>query len=446
MMKLKKGLDIPISGSPRQVIEDGPAITSVAVLGEEYNGMRPTMKVREGETVLCGQVLFEDKKTEGVKFTSPVCGEVVAINRGAKRVLQSVVINVTGSQSVEFAKYSESQLAQLTRQKVVDNLVESGLWTAFRTRPFSKIPEITAIPAAIFVTAMDTNPLAADPNVVIEDHQSAFKQGLMVLSRLTDKVHVCQEASKPVPTISSPHLEVHDFAGPHPAGLAGTHIHFISPVNDKKTVWSLGYQDVIAFGKLFIEGYLFNQRVISLAGPCVKQPRLLRTILGASTEQLTKDQTTNDEIRVISGSVLSGTTASGVHAYLGRYHHQISVISEGREKELLGWVAPGSNKFSITRSYLGHLSPKKLFNMTTSTNGSDRAMVPIGNYERVMPLDILPTLLLRDLISGDNDGAVSLGCLELDEEDLALCTFVCPGKYVYGPILRERLTTIEREG
>ncbi|MFT4926130.1 MAG: Na+-transporting NADH:ubiquinone oxidoreductase subunit A [Phenylobacterium sp.] len=446
MMKLKKGLDIPINGSPQQVIHDGPVLKTVAVLGEEYIGMRPSMRIRVGERVQQGQVIFEDKKTPGVKYTAPASGEVIEINRGSKRVLQSVVIKIEGKEKVAFAKYNSGDLANLGRDKVVENLVESGLWTALRTRPFSKVPTLDSEPAAIFVTAMDTNPLAADAELVIKENEEAFKHGLTVLSRLSTKVHVCKKAGSTIPSVSIGHVKEYDIDGPHPAGLAGTHIHFIDPVDASKTVWSVGYQDVMAFGALFTTGNLDNRRVISVAGPVVKNPRLIRTQLGANTNELTAGELEGDDNRIISGSVLSGVAAHGVHAYLGRYHNQVSVLAEGREKELMGWIAPGSDKFSVTRSFISHLNPKRLFNMTTSTGGSDRSMVPLGNYERVMPLDMLPTLLLRDLLSGDNDGAVSLGALELDEEDLALCTFVCPGKYEYGPILRECLTTIEKEG
>ncbi len=447
MMKLKKGLDIPIKGSPQQVIHDGPVIKTVAILGEEYNGMRPSMKIRVGDRVQKGQVIFEDKKTAGVKFTAPASGEVIEVNRGSKRVLQSVVIKIEGNQQVTFDKYDSAELGRLARDKVVENLVASGLWTAFRTRPFSKVPAIDAEPAAIFVTAMDTNPLAADADLVIKENEAAFKHGVTLLSRLTSgNVHVCKRAGSTIGAVSVNNVKEHQIDGPHPAGLAGTHIHLIDPVDAGKTVWSVGYQDVMAFGTLFTTGELNSSRVISLAGPTVKNPRLIRTQIGANTTELTAGELEGDDNRVISGSVLSGATANGVHGYLGRYHLQVSVLAEGREKELLGWIAPGSDKFSVTRSFISHLNPKRLFDMTTSTGGSDRAMVPLGNYERVMPLDLLPTLLLRDLLSGDTDGAASLGCLELDEEDLALCTFVCPGKYEYGPILRECLDTIEKEG
>lgn len=446
MITIKKGLDIPIAGTPAQVINDGPAVKKVALLGEEYVGMRPTMHVRVGDVVKKGQGLFEDKKNPGVIFTAPAAGKVVEVNRGAKRVLQSVVIEVDGNEQVTFNKYEASQLASIERQAVVDQLVESGMWTALRTRPFSRSPAIDAVPEAIFVNAMDTNPLAADPKVIIDEQKEAFIAGLDVLSRLTDKkVFVCK-AGVELPTSQQPNVEQHVFAGPHPAGLVGTHIHHLRSASMEKKVWHLNYQDVIAFGHLFLTGEINTDRVVALAGPMVNKPRLVRTQLGANLDELTEGELMAGESRVISGSVLSGTKASGPHAYLGRFHLQVSVLREGNEKELFGWLSPGKNRFSVTRAYLGHLFKGQLFNLTTSTNGSDRSMVPIGNYERVMPLDIEPTMLLRDICAGDTDSMQQLGALELDPEDLALCTFVCPGKYEYGPMLRESLEKIEKEG
>jgi len=445
MIKIKKGLDIPLLGSPKQVIHDGPAVKTVALLGEEYVGMRPTMLVEAGDKVKRGQALFEDKKNPGVLFTSPISGTVTVINRGAKRVLQSVVIEADGTdEAVQFESFGVSQLDSLPADTVRKQLLQSGLWTAFRTRPFSTSPAADSSPSSIFVTATDTNPLAADPAVVIAANADAFKHGLTVLSRFGVKVHLCRASGADVPAVAQ--VQVSEFSGPHPAGLAGTHIHFLDPVSQKKVVWHLGYQDVIAIGKLFTEGKLNSERVVAVVGPQVKNPRLIKTVLGVALADLLAGELNEGNNRIISGSVLAGKQAAGVYAFLGRFHQQVSVLAEGFEKEFLGWLAPGANKFSVTRAYLSHLNPKRLFSMTTTTNGSDRAMVPIGNYERVMPLDILPTLLLRDLLVGDTDGAVSLGCLELDEEDLALCTFVCPGKYDYGVALRHALTTIQKEG
>lgn len=442
MITIKKGLDLPISGKPAQVIHNGNTVTEVAILGEEYVGMRPSMKVREGDVVKKGQVLFEDKKNPGVVFTAPASGTVVAINRGEKRVLQSVVIKIEGDEQVTFTRYEAAQLASLTNEQVKQNLVESGLWTALRTRPFSKVPALDATPSSLFVNAMDTSPLAADPAVIINEYKADFEHGLAVLTKLA-KVNLVKAASANIPSVSN--VEVHEFAGVHPAGLVGTHIHFIDPVGATKQVWHLNYQDVIAIGKLFTTGELFTDRVVALAGPQVKNSRLVRTRLGANLSQLTANELNAGNNRVISGSVLHGAKAAGVHDYLGRYALQVSVIAEDTEKEFFGWITPQPNKFSITRTVLGHFG-KKLFNFTTAENGGHRAMVPIGNYERVMPLDILPTLLLRDLEAGDTDSAQLLGALELDEEDLALCTFVCPGKADYGSFLRQALDKIEKEG
>lgn len=445
MFKITKGLDLPISGAPNQVIDSAPAAKSVAVVGPDYHGMKPTMLVAEGDKVKKGQVIFTDKKTEGVKYTAPASGTIAAINRGERRVLQSVVIDVEGDDAVEFTKYAGSELKSLERDKVVENLVESGLWTALRTRPYSKVPALEAVPSAIFVTAIDTNPLAADPAVVLADKAEAFADGLTVLTRLTEgKVFLCKAPESKIPTTSD--VVVEEFAGKHPAGLAGTHIHFLNPVSDKKSVWSINYQDVVAIGELFVNGTLDVTRVISLAGPQVTKPRLLRTVLGADLNQLVAGELADGDNRIISGSVLSGRKATGPYAYLGRYHSQVVVLAEGRERQMMHYLRAGVEKHSVLNVFISKLTGKSSFNMTTTTNGSDRTMLPLGHFERLMPLDILPTQLLRALVVGDTEQAQKLGALELDEEDLALMTYACSGKFEYGPILRDCLTTIEKEG
>ncbi|MEL7797213.1 Na(+)-translocating NADH-quinone reductase subunit A [Idiomarina loihiensis] len=446
MITIKKGLDIPIKGAPQQELSDGKAVTTVATLGEEYVGMRPTMHVKEGDQVKKGQLIFEDKKNPGVKYTAPGAGVVKDILRGERRVLQAVVIELKGDEQVTFDKFDSDKLNSLGREKVQDILVESGQWTALRTRPYSKTPALDAEASAIFINAMDSNPLAGDPTLFINEQKQAFIDGLKVLSNLTEgKLFVCKAGDAEVDT-GDADVTLESFSGPHPSGLVGTHIHFLQPASIKRPVWHIGYQDVIAYGKLFTTGEIFTDRVVAVAGEGVKEPRLLRTRLGANLHELTDGELSGDNQRIISGSVLHGHTADNEHAWLGRFHNQVSVIPEGNYKEFLGWIRPGSDLHSVTRAYAGHFNPKKLFSMTTSLNGSSRSMVPIGNYERVMPLDILPTLLLRDLLSGDTDEGQQLGCLELDEEDLALCTYVCPGKYEYGPVLRDCLTKIEKEG
>jgi Na+-transporting NADH:ubiquinone oxidoreductase subunit A len=446
MIRIKRGLDLPITGAPEQRIEAARPVRSVAVIGFDYQGMKPTMAVQVGDRVKLGQVLFSDKKTPGVHFTAPGAGVVSAIHRGEQRVLQSVVIDLDGNDAVEFTSYSDGQLDVLTTDQVRENLQQSGLWVALRTRPFSKVPAVDATPASIFVTAIDTHPLAADPAVIIAESNEDFARGLRVLARLA-KVFVCVGENSEVPGKGLNNVQVEQFAGPHPAGLPGTHIHFLDPVDANKTVWQIGCQDVIAIGALFVTGKLSVDRVLALAGPMVDKPRLIRSRLGASLDELTAGELkVGKPVRVISGSVFGGRTSRGACAWLGRYHQQVSCLEEGTEREMLHYLRAGTEKHSVMNLYLSKLTPSKLFNFTTSTNGSPRAMVPIGNYEEIMPLDILPTQLLRYLIVGDTDMAQKLGCLELDEEDLALCSYVCAGKYEYGPILRDNLTRIEKEG
>lgn len=447
---VKKGLDLPITGAPAQAIEPGAIPRRVALLAGDYLGLKPSLLVQVGDSVRRGQALFEDKKTPGVRFTAPGAGTVVAIHRGERRALQSVVIEVNhgSTEQVSFESYAGSNLAAYDRPAARALLAESGLWTAFRTRPFSHIPQLDTVPFAIFVTAMDTNPLAANLDVVAGNRQADMEAGLRVLGKLTDgRVHFCKAAGGALIPSGESGAAVQEFKGPHPAGTAGLHIHRIAPANATRTLWHIGLQEVLAIGKLFRTGELDTERIISLGGPVVRRPRLLKVRLGASLDELTAGELEDGENRVISGSVLSGRQASGeVFGYLGRYHGQVSVLREDRDRTFLGWLLPGADKFSVVRAYISSFLPERSYALTTSTNGGPRAIVPFGTYEKVMPFDLLPTFLLKALVVGDIEEAERLGCLELDEEDLALCTFVCPGKNEFGPILRHNLDIIEKEG
>ena len=445
MIRIRRGMDLPVDGAPVQSIEAAHPIRTVAVLGNDYHGMKPTMAVQVGDRVKRGQILFFDKKNPGVHVTSPAAGTVAAIHRGAQRVLQSVVIQVEGDEEETFAAYADHQFEALDPSLIRENLRRSGLWTALRTRPFSKIPQAEAVPASIFVTAMDTHPLSGDPALVIAAHSEDFRCGLRILSRIAPVVICAAEGS----TVSAEDLSgvrVERFAGPHPAGLPGTHIHFIDPVCATHSVWQIYSQDVIAIGKLFSSGRLWVERVVALGGPVVKKPRLLKACLGASLEDLATGELEPGNNRIVSGSLLGGRSAWGPYAYLGRYHYQVSCLKEGNDREFMHWARAGFNKHSVLNVFVSKLLSGRKFKFTTTTNGSPRAIVPVGSYEEVMPLDILPTPLLRYLVVGDTEMAQKLGCLELDEEDLALCTYVCAGKYEYGPILRDVLTRIEKEG
>lgn len=490
--QFERGLDLPLAGSPDQSIVDGPAVKHVALIGDDYIGLKPTMAVAKGDEVALGQLLFTDKKTPGVCFTAPAAGVVSAIHRGGKRKFESLVIEVADEshlspgkapQEETFAAYPDNNLAMLEYAVVRDQLLASGLWTALRTRPFSKIPSPDSVPHSLFVTAMDTSPLAASPAVVLADRATEFIAGLQVLSVLAEGyVYVCYQQGQEIPGRGKTPASYHPFAGPHPAGLVGTHIHSIDPVDADKSVWHIGYQDVVAVGHLFLTGKLFTERIVALGGPLIRQPRLLRTRLGASLRSLTAGQistvqpqkapidqpqkahfvskpldysmpqkgvrTGEVDLRIISGSALSGRRSVAPIDFLGRYHTQVTVLAEGRQRELLGWLKPGGHKFSLLPIFASAWDhdPSRKIALDTSLGGSPRSIVPIGMYEEVMPLDLVATALLKALVTGDIEYAEQLGVLELDEEDLALCTFVCPSKITYGPLLRECLTRIEAEG
>jgi len=392
---------------------------------------------------------FSDKKNPGVNITAPGSGIVTAINRGAKRVLHSVVIALDGNEEEQFESYTDNDISGLSPDQVRMNLLASGLWTSFRTRPYSRIPSVGTTPNSIFVTAIDTNPLAANPEIIINERVDDFTRGLDIISKLTDGcVYMCKAPSANIPLGVDSAVAVAEFGGPHPAGLVSTHIHFIDPVSDKKTVWYLDYQSVMAIGALFATGKLNTERVIALTGPEVLNPRLIRTRMGANTEDLVKGELRLVMSRVISGSALHGHHAVAWASYLGHFHNQLTVLAEGGGREFFGWIMPGKEKYSSTNIYASTRARNKgrRFFLNTLMNGSPRAIVPIGAYESVMPLDILATPLLKALIVGDTDSAQALGCLELDEEDLALCTFVDPGKHDFGPVLRRCLTQIEKGG
>ncbi len=450
MIRIKRGLDLPLSGAPVQALGSSLSIRSVALLGRDYVGMKPTMSVAVGDRVIAGQELFTDKKNPAVRYTSPGCGVVASINRGHQRVFQSIIIELDGEESAQFAAYSESAAQALGADEVVANLVDSGLWTALRSRPFSKVADPQSRPYALFINAMDTNPLAADPNVVIAGHEAEFALGVNLLASLPENgTHLIIGENDPLGLQQLAYkdsVQLSQFSGPHPAGLAGTHIHTLAPAGLNRHIWTINYQDVIAVGQLFLSGKLSLERVIALGGPQLAEPRLVKTRLGASLEELLAGQLLADESRVVSGSVLGGRKAVGVEAFLGRYHLQVTALREGRERPVLGYLSPGLNRHSVMGIYLSQFFKGKKLPLSTSTQGSERAMVPIGAYEKIMPLDILPTQLLRALIVGDIETATNLGALELEEEDLALCSYVCPGKYEFGPILRDNLTRIEKEG
>ena len=447
MIKIKRGLDIPLAGAPSGEVDTAMTTRSAGLLGADYHGMKPTMAVQVGDVVKRGDLLFTDKKCEGVRYTSPAGGRVAAINRGAKRAFQSVVVEIDGDEAASFGQYSSEAARELSAAAIKHQLIQSGQWTALRARPFGRVADPATSPAGLFITAIDTHPHAPDPQQAIAREAAAFELGQILLANLVDcPVYLCAAPGANIPQATHERVSRHDFSGPHPAGLAGTHVHFLLGASAERIAWTIGYQDVIAVGRLFLDGALCVERVVALAGPSVSRPRLVVSRVGADLQALVAGEGEGDDARLLSGSVLGGRAVQSNTAYLGRYHQQVALLPEGREREFMGWLSPGVHKHSVMGIYLSSWFGSRPLAMSTNTNGSERAMVPVGAYEKVMPLDILPTQLLRALLVGDTETAQALGCLELDEEDLALCTYVCPGKYEYGGILRDNLTLIEKEG
>ena len=448
MIKIRRGLDIPLAGAPEQTIAREFSPRHVALVGADYVGMKPTMAVADGDTVAKGQAIFTDKKCEGIVYTAPASGRVSAINRGARRVFQSLVIEVdNGLAARNWGALTGTEAAKLSAGDIKARLIDSGEWTAIRVRPFNKVADPATKPSGLFITAIDTRPHAVDPEIVITEHREAFELGQSLLANMVDcTVYVCVVPGSSAPIAAHAQLQSAPFDGPHPAGLAGTHVHFLQGASLNKLAWTIDYQDVIAVGRLFLDGEIYSDRVVSVSGPAAETPQIVRTRRGVDIEALVAGNQAAGENRLISGSVLGGRQVQAHSAYLGRFHNQVALLAEGRDRVFMGWLAPGTKKHSAMGIYLSGLFGHKPLEMTTTTNGSERAMVPVGAYERVMPLDILPTQLLRALLVGDTQTAQALGCLELDEEDLALCTYVCPGKYEYGPLLRDNLARIEQEG
>ncbi len=473
---VRRGFDIPLAGAPGEHPEETRIPSRIALLGADYPGMRPTMRVREGDSVERGGLLFEDRKMPGVRFAAPLGGRIVAVHRGARRAFLSVVIEVNPRERSGRVLPGPSPPAfrgrhphGLSDDDVRALLLESGEWTALRARPFGRVAHPERRPAALFVTAMDTAPLAPDPVAAVRGREEDLAWGLAALSRLTDgPVFVCHRPGAWPEMRAGERVRPVAFRGPHPAGTPGLHIHRLAPATRDREAWHVELQDLASIGTTFRSGSSDPLRRIALAGPPVARPRILRTAIGARVPDLASPDLASPDLassdlagpdlepaasatgaarRIISGSILAGRTADAeAEGYLGRYHRQISVLDEDRRRRFLGWLAPGADALSASRAFLGALLPRRPRRLTTGTHGSRRAIVPTAAYDRVHPFDIPAVFLLRALLMEDIERAEELGVLELIEEDLGLLTFVCPGKNDYAPALRRVLDRLEREG
>lgn len=440
---ITKGLDIPISGAPPVNMSGIRTSSKVAIIGDDYIGMKPTMHVQLGDEVKAGQLLFMDKKNEGVKFVAPTSGTVTAINRGEKRCFTSMIIDNIGNEKEIFI--AEDNLENThTPEQIRELLIDSGNWLSFRTRPFGKTPKVDDTPSSLFITAIDTEPLAAEPQIFIAARAAQFQKGLVILkSFLSCDIHYCTGKETLLPCEQVDGIKYSSWQGPHPTGLPSTHIHFLDPVSENKTVWHIGYQDVIAIGFLFLHGYIAETKHLAITGPNIQQTQLCEVPIGASLVELCGSLQL-PQSRCISGSAISGRTAEDEVAFLGKFHNQITIIAANDGHELFNWAKPGSDRFSALPIFTSSLKKKLSLPLPTAMWGGKRAIYPVASYDKVMPLDIIATTLLKSIMSCQTDLAKDLGCLEIIEEDLALCSFVCPGKNDFGPALRELLTAIEK--
>ena len=420
--EIKTGLDLSIAGAPAGDTVHEKAVASAAILGREFPGVKFELLAEQGSSVKAGEALLRDRHRPAVVFTSPISGTLGSINRGARRALVSLTVIGDGTDSAVVFDVPDTP----SRVQIRRLMLESGLWTSLRTRPFGHIPDPAGEPKALFVTAIDTEPLAPDPALVIAAYPSEFCRGMDTLSQLTESpLYLCQAGNAHMPVGESRRLHVAEFEGPHPAGLPGTHIHQLCPIGfDGTEVWHMGYQDVIALGCLMATGRSWLQRVISLAGPAVDDPRLITLPVGAAIDEVVAGELNDEGARVISGSFLSGHSAVGTEAYLGRHHRQITALPEANQESL---------------------SPSRTAVFDTTLGGEPGPLIPTDDFERVALPGILPVPLLRALLVGDVERARDLGALELVEEDMMLLSYVCPSKTDYGLLLRKVLEQLREE-
>ena len=437
MIKISKGLDLPISGKPHISITDEPKISSVSLLANDFVGMKPTMLVKENDEVKVGEKLFEDKKNPGIFFTAPAGGLIKSINRGDKRKFLSIEIEI--SQNEEFIDFDMGS----SQDEIKNTLINSGLWNVFRTRPFNRTPNISSSPEALFINCCDTNPLSVDPYEIINIDKDSFDKGLETIKQLFDcDIHLTYQNNNFDNTLSG--INYHQFTGPHPAGLVGTHISKIHPVNLNSKVWTANFQDIISIGYLKKNKKIKTTKIISLGGPAVFEPSLIKVRHGSNLDEITAGKI-EDNSRVISGSVLHGHESEGVMKYLGYYDSQVSVIPDEVNEIFLNWLMPGSSLHSKLNVFISSFIKPKKYIFNTSIGGGNRAIVPISSYEEVVPMDILVTQLLKSLVVSDIEMAIDLGMLELVPEDLSLCSYVCPSKYDYSSILMDNLNKLYLE-
>ena len=444
-VKLKRGLDIRITGRADRNLAGEVGSAFYGVKPVDFPGLTPKLNVKPGDMVSAGSPLFHDKIRPGIIFASPVSGKVVSIKRGDRRKLLEVVVEKSGNEYIDFGI---SDPSELSREKIRESLLISGLWPAVRQRPYHVIANPHDVPKAIFISGFDTSPLAPDYNFIIDNSSAShFRSGIKALRKLTDgKINLVLSGNGGSSELlkQAADVEISHFSGPHPAGNVGIHIHHIDPLNKGEIAWFVNLQDVIAIGRLFEQGRYIHERIIALTGSEILRPEYYKMISGASISSLAKNNVKPGNLRFISGNVLTGTSV-GPEGYLGYYDSQVTVIPEGDYFEFFGWMKPGIDKFSFSRTFASKLIPSKSYRLDTNLHGGERAFVMTGIYEKVVPMDIYPMQLLKAILSEDIDLMENLGIYEIAEEDFALCEYICPSKIEIQSIVRIGLDLMVKE-
>ena len=444
-VKLKRGLDIRMTGQAGRILAGEVDSGLYAVKPVDFPGLIPKLNVKPGDLVSAGSPLFHDKIRPEIIFSSPVSGKVLSVKRGDRRKLLEVVIEKNGNDYIDFGV---SDPSELSREKIKESLLISGLWPAVRQRPYHIIANPHNVPKAIFISGFDTAPLAPDFNFIVDNSSaSLFNIGITALKKLTDgKINLVLNGKVDSPELlkKAANVEVSHFSGPHPAGNVGIHIHHLDPLNKGEIVWFVNLQDVLAIGRLFEQGRYIHERIIALTGSEVLHPAYYKTRSGASVTSLIKNNVNTGNLRYISGNVLTGASISP-DGYLGYYDSQVTVIPEGDYFDFFGWMKPGIKKFSFSRTFASSLIPSKGYRFDTNLHGGERAFVMTGQYEKVVPMDIYPMQLLKAILSEDIDLMENLGIYEIAEEDFALCEYICPSKIEIQSVVRRGLDLMIKE-
>jgi len=445
-IKTRKGLNIPIQGKAEKILNQTQIQTSsIALKPTDFPSLTPKSNLKEGDKVKVGDVVFFNKYKPEVKFTSPVSGTLKSIIRGEKRKILEFVIESDSIQ--EHVKFETGRYETLSREEIKTLLLDSGTWPFIRQRPYDVIANVQDAPKAIFISGFDSAPLAPDYDFILSGHENDFQTGITVLKKLTDgKVNLTVNGDFPISKFFShiKDVELHTISGPHPAGNVGIQIHHIDAVNKGEVVWYINPQDLLIIGRLFNKGIFDASKIIALTGSEVEKPLYYKTILGACIQPVTKGNVKEGNLRYISGNVLTGTRIQS-DGYLGFYHNQVTVIPEGDYFEFFGWATPGLSKYSASRTFFSWLMPGKEYRLDSNIHGGERAFIFSEQYEKVLPMDILPVHLLKAIIIEDIDQMEQLGIYEISEEDFALCEFVCTSKIEVQKIVRKGMELMIKE-